>query len=190
MTQKKNQKYCIKIQKKNSIIYNEKKNLLVIKGPIKSQLLRPKVKIKIYQNSLEVTRNPSGIMSKYQRKKLCAVQGATVALIKQFLVETTSILHKKLNFIGVGYRTFEVKEHKNTLVMFRLGYSHPIFFKIPKNLTFFCLKFTKLYIFGNSYQTINQTASKIQMFKNPEPYKGKGILLEGEKIFLKEGKKV
>ena len=49
---------------------------------------------------------------------------------------------------------------------------------------------TKLFIYGNSYRNVTQTAALIRSYKKPEPYKGKGILYETEKIVLKEGKKV
>jgi large subunit ribosomal protein L6 len=74
--------------------------------------------------------------------------------------------------------------------MFKLGYSHSLYFKIPEQLIIFCLKFTKLFIYGNSYQNVTQIASLIRSYKKPEPYKGKGILYETEKILLKEGKKI
>ena len=76
------------------------------------------------------------------------------------------------------------------MLEFKLGYSHNIYFKIPKNLTVFCLKSDKIFISGNFYEYISQIASQIRSYKTPEPYKGKGILYENEKIFLKEGKKV
>ena len=49
---------------------------------------------------------------------------------------------------------------------------------------------TKLSVYGHSYQQITSTASQIRLNKIPEPYKGKGILYENEKIKLKEGKKI
>ena len=92
--------------------------------------------------------------------------------------------------MGVGYRAFDVENFENKLLFFKLGYSHPIFFKITNNLRIVSLKFTKLFICGNSYQSIAQTASLIRSYKKPEPYKGKGILYDNEKITIKEGKKV
>lgn len=53
----------------------------------------------------------------------------------------------------------------------------------------FCLKLTKLFVYGDSYQKITKTTALIQSYKQPDPYKGKGILYENEKIILKEGKK-
>ena len=62
--------------------------------------------------------------------------------------------------------------------------------KTSKKIKIFCLKTTELFIYGNSYQNVTQTASLIRSYKKPEPYKGKGILYDTEKITLKEGKKI
>ena len=75
-------------------------------------------------------------------------------------------------------------------MLLKLGYSHDIYLKIPRNLEISSLKFTKLFISGFSYGKITQTAALIQSYKYPEPYKGKGILYENQKIQLKEGKKI
>ena len=139
---------------------------------------------------LKVSCVPFLEISNNERKKIKAVQGSTIALIKQILVETSNVLHQKLKFVGVGYRAFPVENLEGTLLLLRLGYSHPIYFRIPKELSIFCLKLTKLFIYGSSYQTVSQTSALIRSYKKPEPYKGKGILYENEKIKLKEGKKV
>ena len=41
-----------------------------------------------------------------------------------------------------------------------------------------------------SEERITQVAALLRKCKKPEPYKGKGILYEGEKIKLKKGKKI
>ena len=76
------------------------------------------------------------------------------------------------------------------LLHFKLGYSHFIYFKIPKKLKIFCLKANKLFILGYSYAFVTQIAALIRLYKVSEPYKGKGILYTTEKITLKEGKKM
>ena len=111
-------------------------------------------------------------------------------LIKILISETRNIIYKRLKIVGVGYRGFQVEKYEKQLLLFKFGYSHPIYFKIPKNLGVFCLKFTKLFIYGNSYQNINLTASILKKNRLPEPYKGKGILYENEKITIKQGKKI
>jgi large subunit ribosomal protein L6 len=192
--------YKLKMQKKNTIkipkdiliIYSSSKKIITLVGPIKTRSLKLKLKLNIINslNLIEVTLNPFIKTSNNAKKQIKAIQGTTVALLKQVMIEASSLIYKKLKLVGVGYRAFDVDEFKNDLLMFKLGYSHPLYFKIPFNLNIVCLKFTKLYIYGNSYQTVTQTASLIRSYKTPEPYKGKGILYEGEKIVLKEGKKV
>lgn len=129
-------------------------------------------------------------MSSNEKKTLKSIQGTTVSLIKQIILEISVLLCSKLKLIGVGYRAFPIEIFNNQLLHLRLGYSHQIYFKIPENLTISCIKTTNLFIFGNSYQFIYQIAAIIRSYKVPEPYKGKGILYENEKIAIKEGKKV
>lgn len=129
-------------------------------------------------------------MSNNKKKILKSIQGTTIALIKQIILEISVVLCRKLKFIGVGYKAFPIEVYNNQLLHLRLGYSHQIYYKIPKNLTIFCIKSTNLFIFGNSYQFVHQIAAIIRSYKVPEPYKGKGILYDNEKIAIKEGKKV
>lgn len=185
-------KYTIKIPNENIILYNKKKKIITVIGPLATKSLKIKLNLEILKKEklIKVTSVPFLKLSNNKQKKFNALQGTTVSLIKQLIIETSSVLYKKLQFIGVGYRTFDVDSLKNELLMFKLGFSHSLYFKIPNNSNIFCLKLTKLFIYGNSYQTISQTAALIQAYKKPEPYKGKGILYENEKIKLKEGKKV
>lgn len=187
--QKKN---IIKIPKNTLIIYSSSKKIITLVGPIETRSLKLKLKLNVVRelHSIEVTMDPFVQMSNHAKKQIKAIQGTTAALLKQIMIETSSLVYKKLKFVGVGYRAFEVDEFKDSLLMFKLGYSHPLYFKIPSNLAINCLKFTKMYIYGNSYQMVTQTAALIRSYKAPEPYKGKGILYETEKIILKEGKKV
>jgi large subunit ribosomal protein L6 len=125
-----------------------------------------------------------------KKKKIKSVQRTTVSLIKQLLIEAVALVYRKLKLVGVGYRVFPAENFEGHLLLLKLGYSHPIYFKIPSNLSIFCLKLTKLFLYGSSHQQVTSTASKIRLNKTPEPYKGKGILYDNEKIVLKEGKKV
>jgi large subunit ribosomal protein L6 len=185
-------KYSIKIPSNTTVIYCEEKKIITLIGPLKQKSLKLKVKISIMgaERVLKVSDVPFSEISNNERKKIKAVQGTTLALIKQLLVETSAILYQKLQFVGVGYRAFQVDNFENKLLLFKLGYSHPLYFRISDELRVFCLKLTKLFIFGHSYQSVNQTSALIRSYKKPEPYKGKGILYVNEKIKLKEGKKV
>ena len=185
-------KNIIKIPKDITVIYFPKKKIVTFIGPLTKKTLQLNVKLKLLNetNTLEVTQNFFLQLANYKKKQVKAIQRTTVALIKQMLIETSIVVYEKLRFVGVGYRTFNVKQFEDQLLMFKLGYSHPLYYKIPNDLKIFCLRFTKLFIYGNSYQNVTQTASIIRLYKKPEPYKGKGIIYENEKITLKEGKKV
>ena len=119
-----------------------------------------------------------------------AIQTTQVALLKQMLLEISFLCCKKLKLIGVGFRVSSLKVLDFDLLYFKLGYSHAIYFKVPKTLNVFCLKNNKLFFIGNSSTFLTQIAALIRSYKIPEPYKGKGILYMSEKITLKEGKKI
>ena len=186
------EKYSIKIPNDIKILYCNKKRVITLIGPFTKKSLILKVKILILKATkiIKISAVSLSKISNNQKKKIKTIQGTTVALIKKLITETSTVFYQKLKFVGVGYKAFKLENFKNKLVHLKLGYSHFIYFKIPDNLKIFCLKFTKLFIYGNSYQNITKTASLIRYYKKPEPYKGKGILYENEKIKLKEGKKI
>jgi large subunit ribosomal protein L6 len=186
------EKYTIKIPNDITVIYSSKKKIIILKGLLSRKALKLDVQLFMIKskNILKVSQLPFFKISNNERKKLKAFQGTTVALIKQLIVETSTVLYQKLKFVGVGYRAFDVDNFKNKLLLFKLGYSHFLYFKISSTVKIFCLKMTKLFIYGNSYKNVTKIASLIRSYKKPESYKGKGILYETEKIILKEGRKV
>jgi large subunit ribosomal protein L6 len=184
--------YSIKIPDAITILYCKKKNILVVIGPLGQKSLKLKLPIKIVATpKILLIKSETYLKISHSKKKyFFSLQGTTAALIKQLILETSYIFYKKLKLVGVGYRAFYVENFKDKLFLFKLGYSHPIYIKFPLKSKIFCLKNTRLFIYGNSYQNITESASYIRAYKKPEPYKGKGILYDNEKIMLKEGKKV
>lgn len=184
-------KYTIKIPNNISIFYSEQKQIIIVVGSLKTISLKLKVKISLLQKEKMILVHPISFskISKNQQKQIKTLQGTTTALTKHVLIESSNFLYEKLKLIGVGFRVYDVEMFKNQLFSFKLGFSHPIYYKTPNNLNIFCLKFTKLFLFGNSYCKLTQTAASIRKCKVPEPYKGKGILYDNEKITIKEGKK-
>lgn len=184
-------KYKIKIPNNTTVLYCSKKKIITLIGPqtIKSAKIQLDLQLLDSNKTIVVTSSSVSELPNIKKKQIKALQGTLVALIKQLLMETSIMIYKKLKLIGVGYKAFYVDDFTNQLLWFKLGFSHSIYFKIPKNLQIFCLKQTKLFICGVSYQTVTQIAAKIQACKFPEPYKGKGILYDDAKIQLKEGKK-
>ena len=190
---KKNQKkQIIKIPSNIETFWCTKKRILILKWLLKRKALKinPLIQLECVQHKIEVMIDGYEKLSNYKKKKIRSLQKMTSAFIKQGLIEVNAPIYQKLKFVGVGYRAFPVEGFDNGLLLLRLGYSHPIYFRIPSNVNIFCLKLTKVFIYGHSYNQVTSTASKIRINKVPEPYKGKGILYEHEKITLKEGKKV
>jgi large subunit ribosomal protein L6 len=185
-------RYLVKIPKDISVLYCEKKKLLTFIGPLSRKSLQLKLKILILKpkNHIIITRLPLFGISGNEKKKLKTIQKTNIALIKQIILEISFVFSKKLTFVGVGYKAFPIELFKNHILHFKLGYSHQIYFKISHTLNVFCLKATTIFISGNSYQEVSQISALIRSYKYPEPYKGKGILYENEKIIIKEGKKV
>jgi len=154
--------------------------------------LKLKTQLIINENEkmLKVTREPLYGMSNNEKKRLKSIQTTQVVLLKQMLLEISFLSCKKLKLVGVGFKVSLLKILNFDLLYFKLGYSHAIYFRVPKALNVYCLKSNKLFFVGNSSMFLAQTAALIRSYKIPEPYKGKGILYISERIILKEGKKI
>lgn len=185
-------KYIIKIPDDTSVLYCEKKQILTLIGPLKRKSISLKLKLLINEQKklLKVSSLPFSSISNSERKKIKILRGTTIALIKQLLIETSTLISQKLKLHGMGYRVSPAEVLKDDVLSFKLGHSHSIFLKMSNGLSAFCLSRTKLCIFGHSYQDVTQIAAFIRSCRSPEPYKGKGVLYEDETVILKEGKKV
>ena len=113
-----------------------------------------------------------------------AMLGTVYANVKNEIIGNTKGFEKKLELVGTGYKA---NVSGKTLVL-ALGYSHDINFQIPDGIS---IKVEKnlVTVNGTSKQLVGQVAAEIKSFRKPEPYKGKGVRYEGEKIYRKEGKK-
>jgi large subunit ribosomal protein L6 len=94
---------------------------------------------------------------------------------------------RKLGVFGMGYKvSFDVNLH--SLILF-VGYSHSITYKVPSNISVKVLKKNQLSLCSVSYQSLMQAIATLKSFKKLDVFKGKGIRIPEEKLFLKEGKK-
>ncbi|NBX66694.1 MAG: 50S ribosomal protein L6 [Proteobacteria bacterium] len=92
---------------------------------------------------------------------------------------------KKLEINGVGLRAnVQGKE-----LVLQLGFSHDIRYAIPEGIKIAVDKQTAITVSGTNKQKVGQVAAEIRNFRGPEPYKGKGIKYDNERIIRKEGKK-
>jgi large subunit ribosomal protein L6 len=116
-------------------------------------------------------------------KKNKALWGLTRTLVNNMVVGVTDGFTRTLEFTGVGYKA-SVSGNKMTL---NLGYSHPIEYTLPEGVA---AKVTKnvIDLSGNSKELVGFAAAKIRSFREPEPYKGKGVRYSDEVIIRKAGK--
>ncbi len=113
-----------------------------------------------------------------------AQQGLTRTLIFNMVTGVSDGFEKKLELTGVGYRA----ALKGKDLDLSLGYSHPVVYPAPENITFEVPDNTHITVKGISKEQVGQVAAEIRMKRPPEPYKGKGIHYEGEHIRRKLGK--
>ena len=186
-------RYFIRIPKKITVVHCDSRNFLYFLGPEGSKSLKVNVQVVLLSeySILYVSDVPSNTdSSHYTKKKIRMMRGLVAASIKRILIEISGTLYQKLNLVGVGYRAFH-HEKLPEQVYFKLGFSHLVYFNINSGLSLRINKFTKLYVYGSgSLELLSSTVSNIRNCKLPEPYKGKGILYNQEKIVLKKGKKI
>ncbi len=111
--------------------------------------------------------------------------GTTNALLKNWMIGVTKGFQKKILIKGLGYK---VKLLSEKILQLYLGFSHPINYQIPEGISVEVLQNVDLIIKGVDKDLVGLVASQIHKMKKKDPYKGKGVFYEGEKITLKVGK--
>ncbi len=121
---------------------------------------------------------------KNERRSDRSLHGLYRTLINNMIIGVSEQFQLTLILKGVGYRaTVQSKE-----IVLNLGYSHPVKMEIPETISIQVVKNTTINLKSCDKQLLGLFASKIRAWRRPEPYKGKGILYEGEQILRKAGK--
>ena len=113
-----------------------------------------------------------------------AMQGLTRMLVYNMVHGVHTGFTRSLDIVGVGYRA----SVKGSVLTMTLGYSHPVEYKLPEGITAVVENNTHIVLAGVDKVLVGMVAAKIRSFREPEPYKGKGIKYSDEKIIRKEGK--
>ena len=113
-----------------------------------------------------------------------ALHGLTRTLIANMVEGVEKGYQKVLEIQGVGYKAEATKGGLNVVV----GYSHPVLYKAPDGITFAVENNTVVKISGPNKELVGQVAAEIRQIRKPEPYKGKGIRYQGERVRRKAGK--
>jgi large subunit ribosomal protein L6 len=110
--------------------------------------------------------------------------GLARSLVANAVTGVTDGYKRELDIVGVGYRA----EVKGKQVIFALGYSHPVVFDIPVGIEVAIDKQTHITVTGVDRQLVGQVAANIRRFREPDPYKQKGVRYTGEVLKKKAGK--
>jgi large subunit ribosomal protein L6 len=171
------------------------KKLINIPKDVEVKITNELIQIKGKFGTLEQTINPNmvtveqidnnlKINSLIKSKTANAYYGLMGALIQNMVTGVSEQFTKTLEAKGVGYK-FQL--NKDNLII-SAGFSHPVEMAIPSDLTLKTESPTRLSITGINKERVGFLASKIHDVRPPEPYKGKGILYDGEQIVRKAGK--
>ncbi|MBO5374841.1 MAG: 50S ribosomal protein L6 [Clostridia bacterium] len=139
-----------------------------------------------YHNRMNVSKDGAVITvtRPTDEKEDRSLHGLTRTLIYNMVVGVTEGYSKKLEINGVGYRVAMQGKSLNLT----LGYSHPVIVDAPAGIEFQVPDANTIFVKGIDKQLVGETAAYIRSKRAPEPYKGKGIKYEGEKIRRKSGK--
>lgn len=161
---------------------------------IESTPLGTKVKVKGPKGELERVFNKEIVISQEanlvkvsranEERKARALHGLVRTLVANMIEGVKNGFSKDLEIHGVGYRA----TLKGANLDFQLGKSHPVVIEPPKGITFIVNENTKLTVSGPDKELVGQICANIIALRPPEPYKGKGIRVKGQRIKRKAGK--
>ncbi|WP_332675790.1 50S ribosomal protein L6 [Aromatoleum sp.] len=114
-----------------------------------------------------------------------AMSGTVRALVNNMVTGVTKGFERKLTLVGVGYRA-QAQGDKLNLT---LGFSHPVVHQMPAGVKVETPTQTEIIIKGIDKQQVGQVAAEVRAYREPEPYKGKGVRYSDEVVVLKETKK-
>lgn len=158
-----------------------------VKGPKGelSQKVDSSIKVNIEDGHVHFAIDENSPVNKKQKQ---AFHGLYRALVNNMVVGVSEGYKKVLELVGVGYRV----SNQGNLIEFALGYTHPIFIQLPSEVkveTKSERNQNPLIILESCDKALlGLICAKIRSFRMPEPYKGKGILFQGEVIRRKSGK--
>lgn len=167
----------ISFNDKVAIEYNNK--LLKVKGKL------GEIEMIIPANvDLEIKDGQIQVVTDFETREGSIMGGTVRSILKNHVEGVSKGFTKTLNLVGVGYRA-QVSGQKLALT---LGFSHNINYSLPEKVKAVVEANTKVTLTSCDKQLLGQVAAEIQKYRPPEPYKGKGVLFEGERIIRKAGK--
>ncbi|MCR2807322.1 50S ribosomal protein L6 [Paenibacillus soyae] len=167
------------IQVPAGVTINLDNTVITVKGPkgTLSREIHKDMKVNVAENEIVIER-PSD--NKLHR----SLHGTTRSIVANMVTGVTEGFTRNLELVGVGYRA----NKSGDKIVLNVGYSHPVEITPEQNIEFDVPANTKIIVRGIDKERVGAVAAQIRSVREPEPYKGKGIKYEGERILRKEGK--
>lgn len=171
------------------------KNPVVVPGGVEVALAANEISVKgplgtlkqALSGEVSVVHEGSNLLFKTRDDSVQAnaMSGTLRALLANMVLGVSKGFERKLTLVGVGYRAQAAGDTLNLT----LGYSHPVSYKMPAGVKVETPTQTDIVLKGANRQQVGQVAAEIRAFREPEPYKGKGVRYSDEVVILKETKK-
>ena len=164
-----------------------KDNVVTVKGPKGelSQEIDPSIIVTVEDNEVKFDVDEKSLVDIKQKQ---SYHGLYRALVNNMVIGVSEGYKKTMELVGVGYRV----SNQGNLIEFSLAYTHPISTQLPPEMKVATTSERNqnpiITLESADKQLLGQICAKIRSFRMPEPYKGKGILFQGEVIRRKSGK--
>ena len=154
-------------------------NLVEVKGNLGtlSEQIDKDVKVTVEDGQVIVERSTDSIKDR-------SMHGLYRTLIYNMIIGVSEGYSKELEIKGTGYRA---AKNGKTLSL-TLGFSHPLDLEDPEGIEVEVPNATTIIVKGINKQAVGQYAAQIRSYREPEPYKGKGVRYKDEYVMRKVGK--
>jgi len=163
----------------DSVEVNSTQSNITVKGKFGTLQIKIPEIIQVKQDS-----NLLLVSSKNETRNARSLHGLYRTLINNMIIGVSEQFQVSLILQGVGYRAAV----QGDSIILNLGYSHPVKITIPKEISVEVVQNTTINLKACDKEQLGLFASNIRSWRKPEPYKGKGILYQGEQIIRKAGK--
>jgi len=153
---------------------------ITVKGPL-GTLTQPLTgHVAIHQENGQLT-----FAAADESRHASAMSGTVRALVNNMVIGVSKGFERRLNLVGVGFRA----QVQGDALKLQLGFSHDVVHPMPAGVKAECPSQTEIVIKGSDKQVVGQVAAEIRAYREPEPYKGKGVRYSDEHVIIKETKK-
>jgi large subunit ribosomal protein L6 len=170
-------KLVIKLPEKVNVSFQDSK--VTVTGPKGSLQKTIRFSGRIVSENNEVS-----ILNSDATKEGNALYGLTRSLVSNMVTGVTAGYKKTMKIVGVGYKA----QSQGKSLLLNLGFSHSINFPVPEGIKIETPDQNTIVVSGIDGELVGQVSANIRGFREPEPYKGKGIMYTNEVIKRKAGK--